>query len=135
MALFKVFRGNEADLPAKMTDGWAYFCTDTSNLFIDYEDGSVLKRAQLNAKDAETLAGASLSTLQTIFSSISHTHTMKDISDLQDTFDNIQNDLDNLEGNINDLAESMSYKILPITQEEYDALAIPDSNTLYIIEV
>lgn len=64
MALFKILKGNEANLPSTMTDGWAYFCTDTSNFFIDYEDdGGVLHRAQLNAKDAETLTGASLSTI------------------------------------------------------------------------
>ena len=60
MALFKILKGNEANLPSTMTDGWAYFCTDTSNFFIDYEDdGGVLHRAQLNAKDAETILGIS----------------------------------------------------------------------------
>ena len=60
MALFKILKGNEANLPSIMTDGWAYFCTDTSNFFIDYEDdGGVLHRAQLNAKDAETILGLS----------------------------------------------------------------------------
>lgn len=64
MALFKVNRGNSANLPATMTDGWAYFCTDTAQFFIDYADAEgVLHRAQINASDAETLTGASLATI------------------------------------------------------------------------
>lgn len=64
MALFKILKGNEANLPSIMTDGWAYFCTDTSNFFIDYADNDgTLYRAQLNAKDTETLMGASLATI------------------------------------------------------------------------
>ena len=64
MALFKINRGNSASLPVTKTDGWAYFCTDTAEFFIDYKDNNgVLHRKQLNAKDAETLTGASLSTI------------------------------------------------------------------------
>lgn len=44
-----------------MTDGWAYFCTDTAEFFIDYADSNnVLHRKQINSKNAETLSGASL---------------------------------------------------------------------------
>ena len=38
MALFKVLRGNEANLPEKLTDGYAYFTSDTNNFYIDYAD-------------------------------------------------------------------------------------------------
>lgn len=66
MALFKVNRGNSTNLPVTMTDGWAYFCTDTAEFFIDYADeNGDLHRKQINAKDAETLTGASLATILT----------------------------------------------------------------------
>ena len=54
MALFKVFRGNSTTLPGTMTDGWAYFCTDTGEFFIDYSesDGS-LYRKQISSDQAK----------------------------------------------------------------------------------
>lgn len=56
MALFKVYRGNEANLPSQMNDGWAYFCTDTCNFYIDWaDDDQVVSRSQINAKSAETI--------------------------------------------------------------------------------
>lgn len=58
---FKMNRGNKANLPATLTDGHAYFCIDTAELFIDYADSeSTLHRKKINAKDAETLTGVSL---------------------------------------------------------------------------
>lgn len=49
MALFKVNRGNSTTLPDldpdKNTDGWAYFCTDTGEFYIDYRNSNnVLQR-------------------------------------------------------------------------------------------
>ena len=35
MALFKILRGNEANLPSTKTDGYAYFTQDTNNFYID----------------------------------------------------------------------------------------------------
>lgn len=56
MALFKIVRGSEANLPAKKTDGFAYFCTDTWNFFIDFaDDNGVLRRAKINANLADGL--------------------------------------------------------------------------------
>ena len=37
MALFKVLRGNRQNLPSERHDGWAYFCSDTGEFFIDYD--------------------------------------------------------------------------------------------------
>ena len=37
MALFKVLRGNETDLPINYNDGYAYFTQDTHNFYIDHE--------------------------------------------------------------------------------------------------
>lgn len=38
MALFKVNRGLEENLPQARNDGWAYFTTDNGKFYIDYED-------------------------------------------------------------------------------------------------
>ena len=76
-----------------------------------------------------------LSKLKTIFSDINHTHTVSDIANLQDTFSTMQDDIDVLEQTVANLGAEAQYNILPITQDEYDALAIVDENTLYIIEV
>lgn len=76
-----------------------------------------------------------LSKLKAIFSDISHTHTITEIETLQDTLNTIQNDVGVLEQAVADLAEETQYNIVPITQDEYDALTAVDENTLYIIEV
>lgn len=56
MALFKVNRGNEANLPFKLTDGWAYFCTDTGSFLIDHYDSTdTLVRSKVNAEYADKL--------------------------------------------------------------------------------
>lgn len=63
MALFKISRGSSDNLPSKMTDGWAYFCTDTAEFFIDHIDSNgELHRTQLNAKEAESIIGHDIST-------------------------------------------------------------------------
>ena len=38
MAFFKINRGHNIDLPTTITDGYIYFCTDTSELYIDFKD-------------------------------------------------------------------------------------------------
>ena len=76
-----------------------------------------------------------LSKLKTIFSDINHTHTITDINNLQNTINIIQSNIDNLEQTVDNLAENIQYNIIPITQDEYDALTTVDENTLYIIEV
>ena len=64
MALFKSLRGKRENLPSTKTDGYAYFCTDDGTFWIDYKDeNNVVQRKQINAKDAETLMGASISTI------------------------------------------------------------------------
>lgn len=62
MALFKTFRGKRADLGAQeLRDGFAYFCTDDGTFHIDFLDtDGIVKRKQINAKDAETLLGHSI---------------------------------------------------------------------------
>lgn len=55
MALFKINRGNENNLPETLTNGWAYFCTN-GNFYIDYADSEgELHRKQINADAANKL--------------------------------------------------------------------------------
>lgn len=66
MALFKPLKGTRTSLNSQpLHDGYAYFCTDDGSFHIDYTDADGnLQRKQLNAKDAETLCGKSLTELQ-----------------------------------------------------------------------
>ena len=64
MALFKILRGNATNLSSvPKKDGYAYFCTDTHDFYIDYTDNNgQLTRGQLNANAADKLsAGRSIS--------------------------------------------------------------------------
>lgn len=64
MALFKIKRGKSIDLPEEFTNGCIYFCTDTSEFYIDYlDEDNQLQRKALNAQDAKTLSGTSLTTI------------------------------------------------------------------------
>lgn len=56
MAMFKVLRGVESDIPSTYTDGCIYFCKDTSNYYIDYigTDGE-LHRSKIAAGYADKL--------------------------------------------------------------------------------
>lgn len=64
MALFKVSKGIKANLPSTKTEGYCWYTTDDSLFYIDYKDeNGTLQRKALNAKDAETITGASLSTI------------------------------------------------------------------------
>ena len=64
MALFKISKGLKANLPSAKTAGYCWYTTDDSLFYIDYEDANgVVQRKALNAKDAETLMGASLATI------------------------------------------------------------------------
>lgn len=64
MALFKISKGLKANLPNTKTNGYCWYTTDDSLFYIDYEDeDGELQRKAINAKDAETLTGASLSNI------------------------------------------------------------------------
>lgn len=54
MSLFKIYKGAEADLPKSYTEGYAYFCSDTGNMYID-TDGTSDGRVQVNADVATAL--------------------------------------------------------------------------------
>ena len=56
MALFKICRGAETNLPTTLTSGYCYFCTDTTNFYIDYTDTyGALTRAKIASKYADKL--------------------------------------------------------------------------------
>lgn len=56
MANFKIGRGMQDGIPETLTDGMLYYCTDTTNLFIDYTDSNGnLVRSQLSANYADKL--------------------------------------------------------------------------------
>lgn len=81
MALWKPFRGKRAGLDAVAKhDGWIYFTTDDASLFFDYEDtDGNLQRKQLNAYEAEKLAGYAIAS--TLNASESELATSKAIFD------------------------------------------------------
>lgn len=56
MSLFRVLRGNDANLPEKLTDGYAYFTSDQHYFYIDYlsADGNLV-RSKLSAEFADKL--------------------------------------------------------------------------------
>lgn len=56
MSLFKVCKGAETNLPQTLTNGYCYFCTDTTNFYIDYTDTyGALTRSKISAKYADKL--------------------------------------------------------------------------------
>lgn len=64
MALFRVSKGLAENLPSTKTAGYCWYTYDDSKFYIDYEDeNGELQRKALNAKDAETIMGASLATV------------------------------------------------------------------------
>lgn len=64
MALFKISKGLKANLPSAKTAGYCWYTIDDSLFYIDYEDeNGVVQRQALNAKDAETIMGASLANI------------------------------------------------------------------------
>lgn len=64
MGLLRFLRGKRTSLDdVTAQDGSVYVCTDDGTIHFDYvDDQSVVRRQQVNAKDAKTLAGATLST-------------------------------------------------------------------------
>lgn len=55
MAIFKILRGKEVNLPSTITDGNIYFCKDTKNYYIDYNLDGTLTRSKIAAGYADML--------------------------------------------------------------------------------
>lgn len=92
MALFKPYRGNRAALDSiDKHDGYAYFCMDDGTFHIDYVDSEGnLQRKQINAKEAEALAGYNIATV--LNSSDSEIPTSKAVKDMLDSYIYDEND-------------------------------------------
>lgn len=56
MALYRINKGKEENLPSAMSEGSLYFCIDTGNLFVDHKNTSnTLVRTKVSGKYAEKL--------------------------------------------------------------------------------
>lgn len=56
MALFKISKGNESNLPAALTNGYCYYTIDEHNFYVDHPNASgALVRSKLSAEYAEKL--------------------------------------------------------------------------------
>lgn len=58
MASFNISKGLEKNLPTTKFDGNLYFCTDTGNMYIDYQDGSVVSRKLVNKDTIDAKANS-----------------------------------------------------------------------------
>lgn len=55
MAIFKIYRGLEKDMPTTIADGITYFCKDTGNYYIDFTLDGTPTRSKISAKYADKL--------------------------------------------------------------------------------
>ena len=64
MALFKVSKGLNTNLPDTLTEGYCWYTYDDSKFYIDFKDeNGVLSRKALNAQEAEKLTGYNIATI------------------------------------------------------------------------
>ena len=123
MALFKISKGLKANLPSVKNAGHCWYTIDDSKLYIDYEDeNGELQRKALNAKDAETLMGASLATV--LNSSEVEIPTSKAILDYLDAHTYDENDAMEL------IAEM---GLIEPTVDENGAVYIDENGVIYTL--
>ena len=105
MALFKILKGNENNLPTTKTPGYMYITEDQGNIFVDL---STTERIQLNAKNASTsnkwaapmklsltgdasgsttFDGSNEASITVTVKDDSHNHVISNIDNLQTTLD------------------------------------------------
>ena len=64
MALFKVSKGLDTNLPETLTEGYCWYTYNNSKFYIDFKDeNGVLSRKALNAQEAEKLTGYDVATI------------------------------------------------------------------------
>lgn len=64
MALFKVSKGLNTNLPDTLTEGYCWYTYNDSKFYIDFKDeNGVLSRKALNAQEAEKLTGYDIATI------------------------------------------------------------------------
>jgi hypothetical protein len=123
MALFRVAKGLAENLPSTKTAGYCWYTYDDSKFYIDYEDeNGELQRKALNAKDAETLMGASLATV--LNSSEVEIPTSKAILDYLDAHTYDENDAMKL------IAEM---GLIEPTVDENGAVYIDENGVIYTL--
>lgn len=150
MALFKISKGLKANLPSAKTAGNCWYTIDDSLFYIDYEDtnGEVQRKA-LNAKDAETLTGASLETILNSSdieiptskavldalaekADVEHTHGISEVDGLSDVIANLSGDMST---NYNESIIGLSIDGQVITYIKGDGsqhtIITQDTNTTY----
>lgn len=117
MALFKPFRGNRAALDnVELHDGYAYFCIDDATFHIDVLDSDgVVRRKQINAKDAATLAGMSYDDIKAYVEAMTSNTLANAKSYTNDKF--------------NELSDLIGNEI--ITDEEIDAICATTTANVY----
>lgn len=64
MALFKVSKGLNTNLPETLTEGYCWYTYNDSKFYIDFKDeNGILSRKALNAQEAEKLTGYDIATI------------------------------------------------------------------------
>ena len=64
MALFKVSKGLNTNLPKELTEGYCWYTYDDSKFYIDFKDeNGELTRKALNADEASRLTGHDIATI------------------------------------------------------------------------
>ena len=91
--LFKILRGNEANLPQTLTDGYCYFLKDKHDFYCDFtDDNGNLTRAKLSAEYAEKLRyiedGATVEIDPTDISTKTYVNSQIDVHDTNATAHN-----------------------------------------------
>lgn len=128
MSLFKPFRGNRSALDVlEKHDGYAYFCMDDGTFHIDYtDDNGELQRKQINAKDAETLLGATL-VHELTNSELEIPSNAAVTKELNDIYQIIDSSVDDLDARISDLSEDMANYVDTAKSELVESMTAMDA--------
>lgn len=82
MALFKISKGQAANLPTKYNEGWCYFTTDDGKFYIDTSGtgGTTGTRIAINANNADHVAWSGITNIPTLVYSVATGSTNGTIS-------------------------------------------------------
>lgn len=120
MALFKICRGSEVSLPSALTDGCAYFCTDTTNFYIDHKDSTnVIVRSKISGAYAEKLrAKVNNETVELgIEDIIAQLNTKANASHTHDDIDREINNINEMYGSISVSVNNLERNTVPTTRK------------------
>lgn len=123
MALFKIYRGTQDQLPKSFHEGYAYFTTDEGNLYIDINDTT---RVQVNAGSADNAEFAAFAGALKKNKGDSETIEI-DIEDIV-----VKDDLKSINTDISDLKDKAD--LIPETPITVNAVLIGNgSNTFKLV--